>query len=185
MYKYQQIYRDIERKIKENVFVEGAKIPSIRNLCIEYDCNKATIISALQALERDHYIYSVHKSGYYVVHRSITASELSEQLNFSSAIPKWSLFPYSDFQHCINKSIEFYQQDLFTYDSSKGFAPLIISIVKLLQSYQVFTKPKHVYITSGAQQALYILSQIAFPNRHTNILVEQPTYHVFNNFLNT
>jgi len=185
MYKYQHIYNDIERKIKDKVFVEGAKIPSIRNLCTTYNCNKATIINALQTLEQDHFIYSVPKSGYYVVNRSVAEPEPSEKLNFSSSIPKWSLFPYFDFQHCINKSIEFYQQDLFTYDSSQGFAPLISSIVTLLESYQVFTKTKNTYITSGAQQALYILSQIPFPNNNTNILVEQPTYHVYNSFLNT
>ncbi len=185
MYKYEQIYQEIERKIKNKIYIEGTKIPSIRQLCEAFNCNKGTIIAALQALERDHYIYSVPKSGYYVVHRSITASDPSEVLNFSSSIPKWSLFPYLDFQHCMNRSIEFYQQDLFTYGDSQGFNPLISNVKALLESYQVFAKSKDIYITSGAQQALYILTQIPFPNNRTNILVEQPTYHVFTSFLNT
>ena len=38
-------------------------------------------------------------------------------------------------------------------------------------------------MTSGTKQALYILSQIDFPNHGDTILVEQPTYHRINDLL--
>jgi len=35
-------------------------------------------------------------------------------------------------------------------------------------------------MTTGTQQALFILSQIDFPGKGQEILVEQPTYHLTN-----
>ena len=46
-----------------------------------------------------------------------------------------------------------------------------------IQNYQIFTKPDNIIITSSSQQALNILSIMPFPNRKSNILVEQPTYY--------
>ncbi|SNS52714.1 transcriptional regulator, GntR family [Anaerovirgula multivorans] len=44
--------------------------------------------------------------------------------------------------------------------------------------YQVFTTEEKIFITSGSQQALSILSNMPFPNGKKNILVEQPTYRL-------
>ena len=41
----------------------------------------------------------------------------------------------------------------------------------------IYAKENDILVTSGTQQALYILSQVSFPNKKTTILLEQPTYH--------
>lgn len=53
--------------IQNGAINEGQKLPSIRSLVTQYECNKATVIRALYELEKRHIIYSVPQSGYYVV----------------------------------------------------------------------------------------------------------------------
>ena len=93
------------------------------------------------------------------------------------------MFPYKDFQHCINKSIDTYQEDLFRYGTPKGLPSLIAESQKLLESYQVFTPFDRIIITSGVQQALSLLSMMHFPNNRSTILVEQPSYHLYMDLL--
>lgn len=185
MLKYQIVYEDIQTKIMNNMYSEGMKLPSIASLSKSYHCNKATVITALEHLKQRNLIYSVSKSGYYVLKKSFTRAEEPAFLHFSASIPNWSFFPYIDFQHCINQAIDFYQQDLFIYGEPQGFDPLIGSVKKLLESYQIFTQKENIHIVSGAQQAIYLVSLLPFPNGKNKILIEQPTYPVICELLNT
>ena len=47
----------------------------------------------------------------------------------------------------------------------------------------MFTKEDNIFITSGVQQALAILTSIPFSNENETILVEQPTYHLYIEYL--
>ncbi len=62
--------------------------------------------------------------------------------------------PYKDFQHCLNRAIKLYQDELFTYSDPQGFLSLRKELVKHLADYQIFTRPEQVSIVSGSQQAL-------------------------------
>ncbi|HDR6311598.1 TPA: PLP-dependent aminotransferase family protein [Bacillus cereus] len=183
MYKYLHIFNDIENMIQHGVIKEGKKLPSIRSLVTQYECNKATVIRALHELEKRHIIYSVPQSGYYVVRKSGSAIENDEIIDFASSAPDPDVFPYLDFQHCINKAIDTYKNDLFVYGTPKGLPSLIPVIQKQLVNYQVFTKEENIFITSGVQQALAILTSIPFPNENETILIEQPTYHLYIEYL--
>ncbi|MEH7355779.1 PLP-dependent aminotransferase family protein [Neobacillus drentensis] len=66
-----------------------------------------------------------------------------------------------------------------------GLPSLIHEVKKMLVQYQVFSKDEKIVITTGTQQALYILTQILFPNEGDTILIEQPTYHLFNRLVET
>ncbi|HDR4724547.1 PLP-dependent aminotransferase family protein [Bacillus cereus group sp. Sample62] len=183
MYKYLHIFNDIENMIQRGVIKEGKKLPSIRSLVTQYECNKATVIRALHELEKRHIIYSVPQSGYYVVRKSGEVVENEEIIDFASSAPDPDVFPYLDFQHCINKAIDTYKNDLFVYGTPKGLPSLIPVIQKQLANYQVFTKEENIFITSGVQQALAILTSIPFPNENETILIEQPTYHLYIEYL--
>ena len=67
MYKYLHVLNNIENMIQNGEIKEGKKLPSIRTLVTQYECNKATVIRAFHELEKRHIIYSVPQSGYYVV----------------------------------------------------------------------------------------------------------------------
>ncbi|TKI22561.1 GntR family transcriptional regulator, partial [Bacillus mycoides] len=177
MYKYLHVLNDLESMIQNGEIKEGKKLPSIRSLVTQYECNKATVIRALHELEKRHIIYSVPQSGYYVVKKSGSYIESNEIIDFASSAPDPDVFPYLDFQHCINKAIDTYKNDLFIYGTPKGLPSLISVVQKQLANYQVFTKEDNIFITSGVQQALAILTSIPFPNEHNMILIEQPSYH--------
>ncbi|EEL50662.1 MULTISPECIES: PLP-dependent aminotransferase family protein [Bacillus cereus group] len=186
MYKYLNVLNDLESMIQKGEIKEGKKLPSIRSLVSQYECNKATIIRALHELEKRHIIYSVPQSGYYVVKRMGNHEEdEAEKIDFASSAPDPDVFPYLDFQHCINKAIDTYKNDLFIYGTPKGLPSLISVVQKQLANYQVFTKEENIFITSGVQQALAILTSIPFPNQNETILIEQPSYHLFIEYIET
>lgn len=184
MYKYLELSKEIENKIKMGDYRDGEKIPSIRTLTEVYDCNKSTVINALKELEIKHILYSSPKSGYYVVKKNINYNKENKViLDFDSSALDPKVFPYLDFQHCINQAIDVYKNDLFIYDTTRGIPPLIDVIQKQLCDYQVFANQKNVFITSGIIQTLSILVAMPFPNNNETILIEQPSYDLFIDYL--
>lgn len=116
MLKYESIYNELMDQIQTGNLHSGAKLPSIRNLSRHFSCSKSTILSALKRLEDQHLIYAIPKSGYYVVdHQMPHEPSTADFIDFATSSPTWHAFPYKDFQHCINKAIDTYQEELFRY----------------------------------------------------------------------
>jgi DNA-binding transcriptional MocR family regulator len=186
MYVYLKLMNELEQLISVQPYKDGQKLPSIRMLAAQYGCSKSSIIKALDELEKRHLIYAMPKSGYYVVKRA-DAVDLKPVgiLDFAAAAPDPALFPYLDFQHCINKAIDTYQKDLFVYGTAKGMDSLIDIVCKQLAGYQVFASERNLFVVSGIQQALSLLASMPFPNGKEKILIEQPGYHLFIECLET
>ncbi len=179
MYKYMQLATIIESKIESGEIMQGQKLESIRELSKKYSYNKSTVIKALDSLIEKGIIYSMPQSGYYAAIKDRTPKDtIVDYYNFALASPDPKLFPYIDFQKCINQAIQRYKEELFIYGTPKGLPSLIVAIQKLLMNYQIFTKVEDIFITSGVQQALSLLVEMPFPNEREKILVEQPTYHL-------
>ncbi|WP_335869434.1 aminotransferase-like domain-containing protein [Bacillus sp. 2205SS5-2] len=186
MLKYESIGEDLRYQITIGDLKSGAKLPSIRNLAQSYSCSKSTILTALKNLEDQHLIYSMPKSGYYVVdNQAPHKPSTPDSIDFATSSPTWHAFPYNDFLHCVNKAIDTYQEDLFRYGTPRGLSSLLTESKKLLEKYQVFTNIDNIFITAGVQRALSLLSVMPFPNNRTTILVEQPSYHLYMDFLKT
>lgn len=96
--KYVEIVADLEVRILGGVLKPGQKLPSIRQLSESYQCSKSTIIRGFADLQSRHLIYSVPQSGYYVVGRKdhTLLEETKQLVDFSSAAPDPSVFPYLD-----------------------------------------------------------------------------------------
>ncbi|GGH10396.1 aminotransferase-like domain-containing protein [Paenibacillus segetis] len=180
MKEYTKVMNEIERQIEDGVFRGGQKLPSIRQLSERYSCSKSTIIRAYSELEKRHLVYSIPQSGYYVVLKKVDSEQTAGHsvIDFSSAAPDPELFPYLDFQHCLNKAIDMYRSHLFTYGTPQGLPSLLNVLCKHLANHQVFTSPEHIMITSGVQQALAILTTMPFPSGKQTVLLEQPSYHL-------
>lgn len=177
--KYQMIMSYIKKEIASGHLKPGSRLPSIRETALAFKCNKATIIRAYGALELEHLLYSKPKSGYYVVEgRDLASKAVHDKhiIDFSPASPDADALPYLEFQHSINKAIDIYKDSLFSYTDPKGLAPLRKTMAKYLQNFQIFGDPEDIFITTGSQQALFILSAMPFPNGKSNVLVEQPTF---------
>jgi len=174
--KYELIIEYIERLAQRNELRQGERLPSIRSMTDKYKCNKSTVIRAYKELEMNHRIYSIPKSGYYLVERNTPNNNEYDSIDFSEVMPEPKLLPYKEFNHCINRAVELYKNNLFSYGGAQGLDSLRKTLERHFSEYQIFTSKKKIFITSGSQQALSILSKMSFPNGKKNILVEQPTY---------
>lgn len=175
--KYSEIAAEIKKMIRCSRLKSGDKVPSIREACFEFKCSKATVIRAYEELEKEHILYSIPKSGYYIVDKNIIETKSSNfEIDFKSASPLDEVLPYREFQHSINQAIRLYKDSLFNYSDIQGLLSLRKTLQKHFTDTQIFTDPGSIFITSGSQQALYILSKMPFPNGKTDVLVEQPTY---------
>ena len=177
--KYQVIMDRIIRDIDKGRLTTGQKIPSVRKLADRYHCSKDTAQKALIELRYQKYIYAVPKSGYYVLENDQNKKE-----DMELAVTDDRHQAYEDFRLCVNETLIGRENYLFNYYSQQeGLEELRQSVQRLLLDSVVYTSADNLILTSGTQQALYILSQIDFPNGKETILVEQPTYHRINDLL--
>ncbi|KZZ85308.1 aminotransferase-like domain-containing protein [Bacillus sp. SJS] len=174
--KYMMLAEKIKQQIINGDADAGQKLPSIRQLAETFSCSKNTVIKAYSELEKEHLIFSIPQSGYYIVRDFKHPLNPPGTVDFLSAGPDKHLLPYIEFQHCLNQAIEVYKEEIFTYTDQQGLYSLRTEIVKNLQHSQVFTETDRVVIVSGSQQALHLLTAFPFPNNKKNIVIEQPTY---------
>ena len=171
--KYKDIMTDIVKQIESGGLKKGDKIPSIRTLSQTYQCSKDTVQRALLELKFRNYIYSIRKSGYYVLEGK---SQKEESLNLS--LTEYNNMAYEDFTTCLTETLVNRETYLFNYYyQQQGLQELIFVLKNYLEQGAIYAKENEIVVTSGTQQALYILSQVSFPNKKTTILLEQPTYH--------
>ncbi|QGQ96065.1 PLP-dependent aminotransferase family protein [Paenibacillus psychroresistens] len=189
MNKYIELMNEIEMQIASGSIRGGQRLPSIRELSARHQCSSSTVIRAYAELEKRHLVYTIPQSGYYAVLKKAESRQQSvgteAVLDFSSASPDPELFPYLDFQHCLNKAIDIYRNRLFVYGTPQGLPSLLPVLSRHLADTQVFAKPEEIVITSGVQQALAILTAMPFPTNRSTVLVEQPTYHMMIRLLET
>ena len=176
--KYRIVVDFIKQEINNKELNSGSKLPSIREISKIMRCNKITVIRAYNELEKEHIVYSVPKSGYYLVSKAEQVKYTSEIdiIDFGAYIPNDKLLPYTEFQHCLNQAISIYKDKIFLYNDLQGILSLRRVIQKQLQNIQVFTSVENIFITTGSQQTLFILAKMPFPNGNNKVLVEQPTY---------
>lgn len=85
--------------------------------------------------------------------------EISKPQAFSTAIPAIDVFPMNLWSRMVSRYSR--RADLVRYIPSKGYAPLRRAIAMHLRIERGLTcRPEQIYITSGAQQALYFLGEI-------------------------
>jgi DNA-binding transcriptional MocR family regulator len=175
--KYQIVIDFIKQEIANKNLKPGSKLPSILEASKMLQCNKDTVIHAYNELVKEHIVYSVPKSGYYLVSRTEHENCTSETdcIDFCPYIYSCKVIPDIELQHCLNQSIDLYKDKMLTAnDVSGGIVSLRKAIQKQLQDLQVFTKPEDIIVTTGSQQSLSVLINTPLPNGKNKVLVEQP-----------
>lgn len=173
--RYKAILADMEHKLHAGSYRPGQKLPSIRQAANVYDCSTSTIVRVYAELEKRHTIYFVPQSGFYVVEKwGEPETPPDDTIDFSSSSPDPNVFPYVDFQHCLNKAIDTYKEQLFTYGELQGLLSLRQTLVSHLANNQIFVTEDRMMITSGVQEVLKMLTNMPFPQRNNTILVENP-----------
>ena len=177
--KYQEILTTIIDQIENGKLHKGERIPSIRRLSQKFHCSKDTVQRALLELKFKNYIYAVEKSGYYVLEGK---SQKETPLNLGCS--DCNNMGYEDFTTCLTETLVNRGNHLFNYYyHQEGLQELIDSLQEYLEKSAIYAKKEDILVTSGTQQALYILSQLPFPNHKKTILLEQPTYHRMNHLV--
>ena len=175
--KYRAVVSFLKKGIESGKFPTGSRLPSIRQLSLDFHCSKDTVQRALLELRHEQYLYAKPQSGYYVLEQGLHQDlEIEVTDEHASA--------YDDFRLCVNETLIGRENYLFNYyDNQEGLEELRQSVHQLLFNQALYCKPDQLVLTSGTQQALFILSQINFPSKGEEILVEQPTYHRMNRLL--
>ncbi|RSJ68522.1 putative HTH-type transcriptional regulator YjiR [Streptococcus oralis] len=175
--KYQAVVSFLKKGIESGKFPTGSRLPSIRQLSQDFHCSKDTIQRALLELRHEQYLYAKPQSGYYVL-------EQGQHQDLEIEVTDEHASAYDDFRLCVNETLKGRENYLFNYyDNQEGLEELRQSVHQLLFDQALYCKPDQLVLTSGTQQALFILSQINFPSKGAEILVEQPTYHRMNRLL--
>ena len=175
--KYQAVVSFLKKGLESGKFPTGSRLPSIRQLSLDFHCSKDTVQRALLELRHEQYLYAKPQSGYYVL-------EQGQHQDLEIEVTDEHASAYDDFRLCVNETLIGRENYLFNYyDNQEGLEELRKSVHQLLFNQALYCKPDQLVLTSGTQQALFILSQIAFPSKGEEILVEQPTYHRMNRLL--
>ena len=175
--KYQAVVSHLKKGIESGKFPTGSRLPSIRQLSLDFHCSKDTVQRALLELRHEQYLYAKPQSGYYVL-------EQGQHQDLEIEVTDEHASAYDDFRLCVNETLIGRENYLFNYyDNQEGLEELRQSVHQLLFNQALYCKPDQLVLTSGTQQALFILSQINFPSKGEEILVEQPTYHRMNRLL--
>ncbi len=183
MFKYIEIANELEIQFRESKSKPGSRVPSVRDLCKLYKCHQSTAVKALNYLKEKNIVYSIPQSGYYITGREEDDVEEKQVFDFQSASPDSRFFPYEDYQKCVNLAIEKNKSSLFEYSNVSGFLPLKKSISKLLTNDYIFVDSDSIVITTGIQQCLSILTDMDVNTEGKKVLIEQPTYHCFIDYL--
>ena len=167
MYQYQQLANALKEEILSGNLQKGDKLPSVRELVAAYGVNKDTVQRALRSLKDESFIYSREKSGYYVLKNS--EPKLLEEFE-----EDYSQLPIEDLRICFNQSLaSAHDLKLTKEEQASGMSELIQALMPILEEYGVYATKGQLVITTGTQQALYILLQLI---QGKKVLLEQPTY---------
>ncbi len=180
---YEQIVIDIKNYIKSNKIYRGFKLPSINELCKKYRCSKGTVIKAYDTLCSEHIVYSSPQRGFFVADNLVRINDKeNDKYDLATGNPLVKNLPIKDIQHCLNSAIEFYS-NVSLAQGSKGVPSLLNVLPNILAKSNVYCKSRNVYISQGVLQILTLLSKMPFPSKKDVILIEEPSYKYYINFL--
>lgn len=182
MKKYEKIASIIEEQILNHEYEQGDRLPSILSLVEEYHCSKSTIIKCYESLIQKHLIYVKKQSGYYVADGLLKLENDEADYSLETGNPIVSKTSLIDAKHCMSIAIDQYSQSSLNI-ALEGVQSLREILPSFLEKFAIYTKKEYVYLTQGVTQMLSFLSMSEFPNHHRIILIEEPTYSYYIQFL--
>lgn len=164
---YEQLYEQLKQQILSGNIVAGQRLPATRELALEYQLSRNTVINAYRQLEVEGYIKPITGSGYYV-----------ENLNsFKIDLPKSDTFPDVPKQTATQYDYAFAYDDLdYNCYNSKAWRKCILNAYDSLSSKdsiaykepQGFSNLRHIlggylYLSRGVKCSA---EQIIFTSSH-------------------
>lgn len=160
-----------------------SQLPSIRQIAQETDVSSSTVVAALDLLAAEGIIYKRRGSGSYVSPATDTVidefvpRELpADRIDFTLGTPSPEYFPVDDFKAAFNYVLDRDRGHAFSYPEPMGYLPLRLSLAAYLQQQQgVPVSPAAIQITSGAQQAISLITQTLIAPGDL-VCIENPSY---------
>ena len=106
----------------------------------------------------------------------LALTEKPEVISFAGGLPAPELFPIEEMKKVDEAIYNEEGRKAVQYGTTEGYVPLREKICKRMKDkFFVDCKPEDVVVTTGSQQALFILAQILVDKDQT-ILMESPSY---------
>ncbi|HOP63242.1 MAG TPA: PLP-dependent aminotransferase family protein [Spirochaetota bacterium] len=122
-----------------------------------------------------------------VIRELLKFTEKPGMISFAGGLPGPEAFPVEEIKSILNSVIEKYGSAPLQYGTTEGLFPLREEISRLMYDvYETEVSPDSIIVTSGSQQALYLLCKVLL-NRGDAVITENPTYtgalSTFNSFM--
>jgi 2-aminoadipate transaminase len=98
-----------------------------------------------------------------------------DMVSFAAGYPDPASFPWEGFRELAEELLSGRDGSVLQYGPTRGFEPLIESIVDVLATRHINTTPDQVTITSGSQQGIDLIGRVLITPGDT-VLVELPAY---------
>ncbi len=177
----QPLYQSLAEHLRRAADTAPAhtRLPSVRALAREHGLNPSTVVAALRVLLREGLVYCREGSGTYVAPKTVFPLVPAEaeqiEIDFTTGTPTPEFFPVDEFKAAFNTVFDRDRGQAFAYPEPQGYSPLRHSIAAYLAQQGLTVNPDHVHITSGAQQAIFLLAQLLLAPGAL-ALVESPCY---------
>lgn len=186
-----QVYQQIREQILNGDLQSGEKLPSTRELSSELNVSRNVILEAYDQLLAEGFLVAKRGAGTFVAEgtfleqqnktpsfHSVNWSEDKNKddniINFRSGIPALDLFPrktWARLSHTIWNDIA---PSIFGYDIPEGRPELRQVLSRyLLKTRGVDCHPEQIVITSGATQAMTLVSKLLLSPDDT-VIMEDP-----------
>ncbi len=193
---YHQIASQIKNQISMGRLPPGTRLPSVRQVALKLGVTRLTVHNAYSELQADGWVESTVGRGTFVSENaqpmailSAIGTQTSADAVLSNCAPIWhlptlrslayanpdpTLAPIDDFWGCLT-ALRRDVATLMTYESPQGDPMLRVELTNLLRERGVEAMPDEIIVTSGAMQALSLVTQ-ALAQPGDRVLIEQPTY---------
>lgn len=188
-----QVFQQIREKILEGELQAGMRLPSTRELASELHVSRNIMVEVYEMLLAEGYVTSLQGSGTYVAEGASiirTSAETAGSslisrsgkqgkavVDFRSGLPALDLFPITKWGSIYKELCGSIDSALLGYGSPAGCIGLrsVLSLY-LHNTRGVSCKPENMIITTGAVQALQLLTSLLL-SKGDGIFLEDPSNH--------
>ena len=100
---------------------------------------------------------------------------IPDLVSFAAGFPDPVTFPWDDLREISNELLKGDDGTVLQYGATRGYAPLLDSIVGVMATRHIRTKAEELIITTGSQQGLDLVGRVMLDPGDV-VLVELPTY---------
>ncbi len=102
-------------------------------------------------------------------------AQSTDLVSFAPGYPAEDLFPWSDFRAIADELLASEDGRALQYGATRGYRPLLDTIVELMRQRGIATSVDHVMVTSGSQQGLDLVGRVLCDPGDV-LLMELPSY---------